>query len=155
MMQEFYLIGATWDFYFPKDIVSKIMCSVSVYDVTLGKHGPINNRYRLNVTVSIKDSSSLKEAIKNDVDGRYNIKLKKNFKAILLGRKYELRLPDKEYKSFRELITAKGCKVEKVSLNEGDGNINVFVIIPSGKVAKIKNVIRAYAKKAGFNLVKT
>lgn len=157
MSKEFYLIGDTWDFYFPKAIVSKVMCSVAVYDdATLGKHGPVKtNMYHLNVTTSTKDSSSLKNAIKEDVGGRYNIKFKANFSATLLGRKYELRLPEKEYKSFRELIMAKGCKVEKASLNEGDGKINVFVIMPTGKVVKIKKMIKAYAKKAGFSLVKT
>lgn len=148
---EFYFMGDVWCFCFPKIILDRVMSSISIYDHTLGNYGPKRRQnYYVNVTVSSKDSGDLKSNIKKDFNSFCDAKFKKSFKAIKVGRKYELRLPEKEYQSFKALMKARGCRTEKISRNEGDGNINIFIIIPYAKVLSIKTIVLRYAKKNGF-----
>ena len=149
---KLYFMGDACYFNFPRNLLSKVMCTLSVYDHTFDTHGPISKgaNYHAIVTVPSEDSFYLIRSVKKDFNSKYLTGLKQNFKASKLGRKYELRLPEKIFKSFRALMKARGCKAEKVSRNEGDGNVSVFVIIPWGEVVKIKTVIDRYAKKNGF-----
>jgi len=154
MSEVFCLIGHVYVIKFRRKFVLGVVDLVKLCGCVIEKqsHNNTTNIFSLHIVMPDKTVAETKDSIKRHIKTRSNRKYDSLLKIILTGHQYELRIPKKVFTDLAILLKAKKCKMIKKSIDEGDGEINVFITFPGGKVLAMKKIITRYAKKHSFKL---